>query len=53
MMLSSVFINNLSYIIIAPFLPIEFQSKGVDGDAMGVIFAAFPLALTAAALLLG
>lgn len=42
--LAAVLISNISYIMIAPFLPLEFETKGVDGDVVGVVFAAYPVA---------
>jgi hypothetical protein len=48
----AVLISNISYIVIAPFLPLEFTSKGVGIDALGVIFAAFPVASILASLIL-
>lgn len=45
-------ISNTSYIIIAPFLPLEFKSKGVDADVTGLIFAAYPVASIATSLIL-
>ena len=44
MILLAVLISNASYIVIAPFLPVELAVKGVDVVTVGFIFAAYPIA---------
>ena len=51
-MLSAVLSSNVSYIIIAPFLPLKFKEKGVDGDVIGIIFAAYPVSSIVSSLIL-
>jgi hypothetical protein len=51
-MLVAVLISNVSYIVIAPFLPLEFAAKGVDVDVLGFIFAAYPVASIITSLIL-
>ena len=36
---------NSAYAIVAPFLPFEFERKGVDSSLMGYIFAIYSLAV--------
>ena len=43
-MLLSMLISQLSYMIVAPFLPPNFKEKGVDEDMIGCIFAIYPVA---------
>jgi MFS family permease len=38
-------ISNSAYAIIAPFLPIEFADKGVEGSIVGIIFAIYSIAV--------
>jgi hypothetical protein len=33
-----IFILNISYSLIAPFLPLEFKRKGADSTSIGLIF---------------
>ena len=46
-MLILLFLNSLiangSYVLIAPFLPLEFERKGISQEMIGIIFAAFPV----------
>jgi len=46
-------VSNISYIMIAPFLPIKFKEKGVDVDVMGFIFAAYPISSILFSIVLG
>jgi MFS family permease len=44
-MLMGCVISNASYILIPPFLPLKLDEKGVDKDMVGLIFAAYPIAV--------
>jgi len=52
-MLSACMVSNISYIMIAPFLPIKFKEKGVDVDVMGFIFAAYPISSILFSIIIG
>ena len=38
-------ISNSAYAIIAPFLPLEFEDKGIEGSIIGIIFAVYSVAV--------
>ena len=38
-------ISNSAYAMIAPFLPIEYEAKGVSGEWVGMIFAVYSVAV--------
>ena len=38
-------ISNSAYAMIAPFLPIEFMDKGIEEEAIGLIFAIYSVAV--------
>ena len=38
-------ISNSAYAIIAPFLPLEFAEKGIEGYIIGIIFAVYSIAV--------
>jgi len=38
-------LSNSAYALVAPFLPFEFQRKGVHQETMGYIFAIYSLAV--------
>ena len=38
-------ISNSAYAMIAPFLPIEFMSKGIEEQSIGLIFAIYSVAV--------
>jgi len=38
-------ISNSAYAIIAPFLPLEFIDKGIEGSIIGIIFAVYSVAV--------
>lgn len=40
----STFVSNSAYMLIAPFLPLEFKMKGVSQDMVGIIFGTFAAA---------
>ena len=46
-------LSNSAYSIIAPFMPFEFQNKGVDLSLMGYIFSIYSLAVIIASPLYG
>ena len=53
MLLINSLIANGSYVLIAPFLPLEFESKGVSQEMVGIIFAAFPVGTVVASPIVG
>ena len=38
-------ISNSAYALIAPFLPLEFKEKGVEGEMIGIMFALYSVAV--------
>ena len=40
-----ILLSNSAYALIAPFLPIEFEIKGITGGFVGVIFMSFSAAV--------
>jgi MFS family permease len=38
-------ISNGAYAMIAPFLPVEFEEKGISGEWVGMIFAVYSVAV--------
>ena len=41
----STLISNTAYALIAPFLPIEFEAKGISNANIGYIFAIYSVAI--------
>ena len=52
LILTATLIANCCYIIVAPFLPLNSEAKGVNQDVMGLIFAVYPIASIAMSLFL-
>lgn len=46
-------ISNSAYSLIAPFLPIELEEKGVVGGSVGLIFMVYSIAVVLASISLG
>lgn len=44
---------NSAYSIVAPFLPVEFQQKGISASVTGYVFAVYSVAVVVAAPFLG
>ena len=38
-------ISNSAYALIAPFLPIEFKEKGIQGGSIGMIFMVYSISM--------
>ena len=38
-------ISNTAYALVAPFLPLEFEHKGISSSMVGFIFAVYSLAV--------
>ena len=53
LILFNALIANGSYVLIAPFLPLEFESKGVSQEMIGIVFAAFPIGTVLASPIIG
>ena len=43
MMIFAAIICNMGCMIVAPFLPIEFEEKGISKEVVGLVFAFFPI----------
>jgi MFS family permease len=43
LMVLNIILSNCSYMIVAPFMPLEFESKGITTELVGIIFAAYPV----------
>ena len=52
LILTATLLSNLCYIIVAPFLPLNFEAKGIDEDVIGIIFAIYPISAMVSSLLL-
>lgn len=46
-------ISNSAYSLIAPFLPIELEQKGITGGSVGLIFMVYSIAVVLASISLG
>ena len=47
------FISNSAYALVAPFLPLEFESKGISDHYIGLIFAIYSVAVVICSPLIG
>ena len=52
-MVISIVISNCSYMIVAPFMPLEFEQKGVSKELVGIVFAAYPIGVILTSPLIG
>ena len=53
LILLSTLVSNSAYALIAPFLPLEFKSKGVSSLSIGVIFSVYSLTVVIISPLVG
>ena len=47
------FISNSAYALVAPFLPLEFESKGISDHYIGLIFAIYSVAVVICSPMIG